>query len=302
MLAGMGRLLGVVAGAAVVAYASLAAATAATPSAGPTISILSPDNHGSYERGAPLVARFRCSRGASGGPVISCKGSVPNGHRITTRQPGRGRFTVIAIDKSGDKVSKTVSYTVWRYANPLRAVHKLERGRIDMGVDYAGSGPLLALGDGRITFASNHDSGPSSCYTCWPGGGAVVYRLTDGPFAGKYVYVAEKITVVVKVGQTVRQGQRIAILHDAYPNMEIGWAAGKRPLTLARARGDQCPCGDPGGWSTIEGRNFNRLLVVLGAPSGYLQPNPPKQRMPKGWPHVCRAAPYGSARSCRSRR
>ena len=48
----------------------------------------------------------------------------------------------------------------------------LEPGRIDMGVDYAASGPVLALGDGRVTMASDHDSGPPSCYrkACWPVG------------------------------------------------------------------------------------------------------------------------------------
>ena len=42
--------------------------------------------------------------------------------------------------------------------------------------------------------------------------------------------------------------------------------------------------GDPGGWSAIEGRNFNSLLVRLGAPSGFLQPGVPSQSMPRGWP------------------
>jgi hypothetical protein len=32
----------------------------------------------------------------------------------------------------------------------------------------------------------------------------VVYRLLAGPFAGKYVYIVENITVSVRKGQTVR--------------------------------------------------------------------------------------------------
>jgi hypothetical protein len=174
------------------------------------------------------------------------------------------------------------------YVNPIRAVGGLRVGRIDMGVDYVGGGPLLALGNGTVTYASNHDSGPPSCYgrTCWPGGGAVVYRLSSGPFAGKWVYDAENITVTVSAGQKVRTGQRIAILHDASPYLETGWASGRGPETLSIADGHQCTCGDPGGWSTIEGRNFDRLLVLLGAPSGYLQPNVPNQSMPRGWPKM----------------
>lgn len=191
----------------------------------------------------------------------------------------------------------------WAHHNPLHWVTGLQPGRIDMGVDYAGAGPVRALGKGRVTMASNHDAGPSSCWgrTCWPGGGIVVYKLLAGPFVGKYVYVAERITVRVKRGQIVAAGQAIATLHNEFPHMETGWASGKGAETLAIARGQQCSCGDPGGWSTIEGRNFNRLLVALGAPSGYLQPNPPRQRMPRGWPRWPRSrhSPASIPRSSR---
>jgi hypothetical protein len=173
------------------------------------------------------------------------------------------------------------------YVNPLRAVAHLQASRIDMGVDYSGSGPILALGEGRVTMARDHDSGPVSCWgrTCAPApGGIVVYRLLDGRFAGKYIYAVENITVSVKAGQTVRAGEKIATLHPASPNLEIGWASGHGAETLAVARGHQCTCGDPGGWSSIEGRNFDALLVWLGAPSGYLTTIPPGQHMPRGWP------------------
>ena len=118
-----------------------------------------------------------------------------------------------------------------------------------------------------------------------PGGGIVVYRLSDGPFAGKYVYMAEHITVSVRTGQTVRPGQQIATLYEGYPWVEVGWAAGPGPEALAMADGHRCPCGDPGDWSTIDGRDFDHLLVTLGAPSGILQANPPTQSMPRGWPN-----------------
>ncbi|HUO70951.1 MAG TPA: hypothetical protein VMU39_09255 [Solirubrobacteraceae bacterium] len=172
-----------------------------------------------------------------------------------------------------------------RYVDPLRAVSGLQPGRIDMGVDYVGSGPVLALGDGRVTMASNDDSGPSSCWgkTCWPGA-IVVYRLVDGAFAGKYVYVAENVTVHVHAGQRVRAGEQIAIVHDGFPYMETGWASGTGVETLAIADRHQCSCDDPGGWSTVEGQNFSSLLAMLGAPAGRLQPDAPTQHMPHGWP------------------
>jgi hypothetical protein len=156
-----------------------------------------------------------------------------------------------------------------------------------MGVDYSGSGPILALGRAKVMLATDRLAGPETCWgtTCVPEpGDIIVYRLLDGPFAGKYVYVVEHITIGVKAGQIVRAGERIAILHQGSPNLEIGWASGHGAETLAAARGHKCSCSDPGGWSSIEGRNFDALLVWLGAPSGYLTTIPPNQHMPRGWP------------------
>ncbi len=252
----------------------------------PEITLVRPRNRGSYEHDSRVRARFRCTEGGIESAIARCKATVRSGHLINTGSVGVKRFRVIAVDKSGNRRVKTVRYRVWAYVNPLRDVSGLGPFRIDMGVDYSGSGPLLALGDAKITFASNNDGGPPSCWgiTCWPGGGAVVYRLTDGPFAGKYVYYAERVTATVRTGQRVRAGQQVAIEHLGSPNIEIGWGSGRGPETLAIADGHQCTCGDPGGWSAIEGRNFNSLLVLLGAPSGFLQPGVPSQSMPWGWP------------------
>lgn len=176
-----------------------------------------------------------------------------------------------------------------RYVNPLRAVVNLQPSRIDMGVDYSGSGPILAIGRARVVLASDRLAGPESCWgkTCVPPpGDMIVYRLLDGRFAGKYVYVVEHITIRVRTGQIVRAGQTVAILHQGSPNLEMGWASGHGAQTLAAARGQQCACQDPGGWSSIEGRTFNDLMVWLGAPAGYLTTVPSGQRMPSRWPAV----------------
>lgn len=222
---------------------------------------------------------------------------------LASRNGGHGDGGHRVSGKELRNAARTVHYTAWAYVNPVKAVGHLQPGRIDMGVDYAGSGPILALGNGTVTMASDHDSGPPSCWgrTCWPVGGIVVYRLSDGPFAGKYVYVAENITVDVKEGQKVRVGQQIATARDWSPHIETGWASGTGSETLAIADGHQCRCGDPGGWSTIEGRSFDALLVALGAVSGYLQPDPPKQSMPAAWPSspqasgITAAAPQSKA-------
>ena len=217
--------------------------------------------------------------------IVSCLGSVRAGRTVDTRSVGTKSFTVIATDTNGNSVTKTVRYEVWSYVNPLRAVAGLRASRTDMGVDYSGSGPILAIGEAKVITA-RYVPGPENCWgrTCAPApGGWVVYRLLDGPFMGKYVYAVENITLRVKAGQIVRPGQMIAVLHPRSPNLEIGWAAGRDAETLAVARRHQCTCIDPGGWSSIEGRNFNHLLTWLGAPSGFLQESP-RQAMPRGWP------------------
>jgi hypothetical protein len=258
------------------------------------ITITAPTNGGEYERWARLYVRYRCRPGEVGERIIACRGTERSGRALPTGSPGAKRFTVIATTAGGATIAKTVHYTVWWYVNPLREVASLQASRIDMGVDYSGSGPILALGRARILLATDRLAGPESCWgkTCVPPPGDwVMYRLLDGPFAGKYVYIVEDITITVHTGQTVSAGQPIAILHDASPNLEIGWAAGRGIYTLAVARGHQCACADPGGSSSIEGRNFNALLTWLGAPSGYITSLPAGQRMPRDWPALPKAAP-----------
>jgi hypothetical protein len=278
-------------GVAILAAVGPVGAGSSTPAvsapAGPTITILSPRDGAPYPRGSRTVARFRCREDGSTSGIASCRGTVPRGHVVDTRSVGTKSFTVTATDTSGRSVTQTVHYRVCAYVNPLRAVAGLHASRIDMGVDYSGSGPILAIGKAKVITA-RYVPGPASCWgrTCAPApGGWVVYRLLDGPFAGKYVYAVENITVMVKAGQIVRQGQRVAVLHPRSPNLEIGWAAGRNAETFAVARKHECSGADPGCWSSIEGRNFNSFLVWLGAPSGFLQQTP-RQRMPRGWPRL----------------
>lgn len=266
-----------------------APASAQAPATSLSVAISSPRNNASYQRGSRVVARFRCTETAPTAVIVSCQGTVPRGHRVDTRSVGPKSFTVTATDTAGNSVTKTVRYRVWNYIDPLRAVAGLQASRVDMGVDYSGSGPILAIGAAKVVTA-RYVPGPEPCWgrTCAPApGGWVVYRLLDGPYAGKYVYAVENITLRVKAGQIVRAGQTIAVLHPASPNLEIGWAAGRAAETLAVARHHQCTCIDPGGWSSIEGRNFNHFLVWLGAPSGFFQETP-AQHMPRGWPALPR--------------
>jgi murein DD-endopeptidase MepM/ murein hydrolase activator NlpD len=157
------------------------------------------------------------------------------------------------------------------YANPFAHVPSghLVPERIDMGVDYADDSPdpILALGDAVVTYA-----GPD------PGwyGESVNYTLTDGSYAGRYVYVAESLTPTVHTGQRVLAGQEVAAF--AEPNthgIETGWAAGPGLVVAKASTLDQQAHGeDPGDNRTYCGNSFSALLAQLGAPPGLIEGRP----------------------------
>ena len=103
------------------------------------------------------------------------------------------------------------------YRNPVRDVSGLNPERIDMGVDFGGSGPVYALGNAVITNASGNTAG-------WPGGGWITYKLTDGPDAGLMVYLAEDVTPTVQVGQHVSSATVIGTMFGGGDGIETGWA------------------------------------------------------------------------------
>lgn len=159
------------------------------------------------------------------------------------------------------------------YKNPLRGIGGLTPQRIDQGVDYGGSGPIYALGNGIITSTTN--SG-------WPGGAFIAYRLTDGPYKGRYVYAAENITPMVHIGQKVGVNTVIGHLNPGEPDLETGWAAPPGSgASMATATGQWQK--DPN-HSTGYGVNFDDLLKALGAKGGILQgpvSNNPKTTFPQ---------------------
>jgi hypothetical protein len=140
------------------------------------------------------------------------------------------------------------------YVNPF-AQAQVNASRIDQGVDYGGSGPIDALGPGRIALVSTTDAG-------WGNGdGWVSYQLTAGRYAGSYVYVAEGITPSVQPGQLVAAGQQIGTFNGH--SIEIGFAAdGQTDSALAHSAYSE-------GADTAAGRAMNQLLVSLGAPGAH---------------------------------
>jgi murein DD-endopeptidase MepM/ murein hydrolase activator NlpD len=156
--------------------------------------------------------------------------------------------------------------------NPLAKIANLDPARIDEGVDYGGSGPLLALGSGVI----RQTAGPG-----WPGGTFIALALDKGPFAGRIVYYAENITPMVSPGQHVSAGDVVGTLKPGFPHLEIGWGGGgvgggRVGDALARTNG-----GDVDGVSSALGIDFNAVLMFLGAPSGIQQGL--MGRLPSGW-------------------
>jgi hypothetical protein len=149
------------------------------------------------------------------------------------------------------------------YENPLRDVADLKPERIDQGVDYAGSGPIYALGPGVVR--SVYDSG-------WPGGVFIAYELTGGPDAGHGVYVAENLVPEVSAGEQVNVNTVVATLRPQPPNLETGFAD-LQALGESEAMSDHQAAsgGDAGTVSTWCGQAFDELLVSLGAPGGTLQ-------------------------------
>jgi hypothetical protein len=146
------------------------------------------------------------------------------------------------------------------YLNPLRNVSGLIAERVDMGADFAGSGPVYALGDGVVTNATGASGG-------WPGGGWITYRLTDGPDAGLMVYVAEDVTPTVQAGQHVTSSTVIANMFNGGDGIETGWAmpdGASAESELPAAGG----ISGGGPFPTLIGLSFEGLLKSLGVPAG----------------------------------
>lgn len=162
------------------------------------------------------------------------------------------------------------------YANPLRGVTGLVAERIDMGVDFGGSGPVYALGNAVITSATASSAG-------WPGGGWITYRLTDGPASGLSVFVAEDVTPAVQVGEQVSSSTVIANMFDGGAGIETGWAqpdGSSAESQLPEAGG----ISGGGPFPTKIGVSFEDLLVALGVAAGSNSGQPPYGVLPPNYP------------------
>ena len=161
------------------------------------------------------------------------------------------------------------------YLNPLRAVTGLVPERVDEGVDFAGSGPVYALGN-AVVINAGWNSG-------WPGGGWITYRLTDGPDAGLMVYLAEDVTPTVRIGQRVTATTVIAQMWNGGDGIETGWAQ----ATGLSAESELPEAGGIGGggpFPTMVGLNFDQLLRSLGVPAAPNAAGPAYGVLPAKYP------------------
>lgn len=150
------------------------------------------------------------------------------------------------------------------YANPLRAMAGLVPERIDQGVDYAGSGPIYAIGPGVVESVRNDG---------WPDGVFIAYELEAGPDQGRGVYVAEGLAPKVTIGQQVHASTVLGTVLQTGRGIETGWTdLTELGVTQAMVEGQAPRAGDAGSVSTGCGQSFDDLLVSLGAPGGMLQP------------------------------
>jgi murein DD-endopeptidase MepM/ murein hydrolase activator NlpD len=162
------------------------------------------------------------------------------------------------------------------YRNPLRGTSGLIPERIDDGVDFAGLGPVYALGDAVITNATATNFG-------WPGGGWITYRLTGGPAAGLMVYVAEDITPAVAVGQHVSASTVIGTMFDGGDGIETGWAQ-QTGLSAESELPEAGAIGGLGPFPTRIGVNFDQLLHSLGVPAAPNSTQAAFGLLPVGYP------------------
>jgi hypothetical protein len=215
----------------------------------------------------------RSSERAGAGPRVAAIGQLPASIReklaglrsVTPRHPRPAPHRQASVQPAAPG-----------YQNPFRGVSGLLAERVDMGADFAGTGPVYAIGDAVITNATASNGG-------WPGGGWITYRLTDGPDAGLMVYVAEDVTPTVQVGQQVSASTVIANMSNGAEGIETGWAmpdGASAESQMAVAGG----ISGGGPFPTMIGLSFDHLLTSLGVPAGSGSGQSGYGLLPAGYP------------------
>ena len=223
------------------------------------------------------VTSIAAASGGRGYYVLRANGDVENfgapllGSLSRSGGVPRGAADAIAIDAATGGYYVAIDATpLGGYLNPLRRVSALVPQEIDQGVDYCGSGPVYAIGNGVVT--NLYDAQ-------WPSGVFISYRLTSGSAKGLVVYVAENVTPSVTVGEHVTAMTIVGVVHDAKTCLETGWTLASLPHGHVAGHAQF-----NGRNSTAYGLNFSALLEALGARPGLVQPYGPSGTVPSAWP------------------
>lgn len=246
------------------------ASTTGVPSADAGAGSVPPDGAGLAGQARALAAQRSAAVYHLGISLNTRPSPQPKGRHH--RRPTAPTAPVAALPSSSPSQAPSQA----RYSNPLRAVTGLIPERVDMGIDFGGSGPVYPVGDAVITNATGNSSG-------WPGGGWITYRLTDGPDAGLMVYVAEDVQPAVAVGEVVTPSTIIANMYNGGTGIETGWAmpdGASAESQLAEAGG----IGAGGPFPTMVGLSFENLLRSLGVPASPGAAGSGYGTLPPGYP------------------
>jgi hypothetical protein len=163
---------------------------------------------------------------------------------------------LLALSPSGARAASP-------YQNPF-AGDTYYVGRTDMGVDMClqPGEPIRAIGDAVVTGIMRN----------WFDGQPYIwYQLTDGPDAGRYVYLAEQIKHLARKGRHLHAGQTVARYAKRGTCIETGWASSDG-WTMA-----QITTGYHEGQVTRSGVSFARFLISLGVEGTFeLKPSRPR--------------------------
>jgi hypothetical protein len=140
--------------------------------------------------------------------LIWSRGSLRAG--IFTHNQAEWYVQAVLADAEAMEGSCKIRYVDWSVALPAAAGSYVDPfsfssspvvGRVDQGVDFTGSGPIVAIGDALVL----RTGAPG-----WPEGGGVLYELLNGPLKGEVIFVYEGVDATVLPGQYVHAGDQIA--------------------------------------------------------------------------------------------
>lgn len=184
--------------------------------------------------------------------------NVVKGQATSHGMPGSASAST-SSGGSSTPTDPSAKVTPGSYVNPFPGA---SASRVDQGVDYTITRPVLAPGD----FVVKHIGQIAGFGTYIAG------QLLSGPLGGRGVYFAEGLAPAngVHVGSVIKAGQPVAVpaqgpyghgvIESGWANITSSWYA-----PLAQSTG-----GYHEGVSAAAGASFNRFVQALGGPLGHL--------------------------------